>query len=153
KKGFTDYLSALDAFSEDRDPLIMGSISDDLFSLYLVDPENDKLKARLLEYLHKFNSVLGEPAKGEKHALTVARGAIRSRLVQLDHEYAKQVAGSFSKYDTYDPNLRRSLALAYALTENNASRLIEKIKSTKKDDARQHLIYSLGYLGEARTIP
>ncbi len=150
KKSFTDYLSVLDAFSEDSDPLIMSSISDDLFSLYLIDPENDILRAKLLGYMHKFNKVLGNPAKGEKHALTVARGAIRAKLVQLDHDYAKQIAASFSDYDNYDPNLRRSLALAYALTENNSSMLIEKIKSTKKDDARQHLIYALGFLGGSK---
>ena len=111
----------------------------------MIDPSNAVLKERLLKYLKKFNKALGEPAKDEKHSITVTRGSIRTMLVQLDQEYAKHLAESFSSYDTFDPNLKRSLAVAAALTGNSASAIIEKIKVTRQDDARQHLIYALGF--------
>ena len=145
RKGFKDYLSVLDLMSNDKGDLIMSSIASDLYSLYMIDPSNAVLKDRLRKYLQKFNKALGEPAKDEKHSVTVTRGSIRTMLVQLDHEYAKKLAGSFSSYETFDPNLKRSLAVAAALTGNSAPAIMEKIKVTKKDDARQHLIYALGF--------
>ena len=149
KIGFKDYLPALDLMSNDKDDLIMSSIASDLYSLYMIDPSNAVLKERLRKYLQKFNKALGEPAKDEKHSITVTRGSIRTMLVQLDQEYAKQLSVSFSSYDTFDPNLKRSLAVAAALTGNSASAIMEKIKTTKQDDARQHLIYALGFTSGA----
>lgn len=149
KIGFKDYLPILDLMSNDKDDLIMSSIASDLYSLYMIDPSNAVLKERLRKYLQKFNKALGEPAKDEKHSITVTRGSIRTMLVQLDQEYAKQLSVSFSSYDTFDPNLKRSLAVAAALTGNSASAIMEKIKATKQDDARQHLIYALGYTSGA----
>jgi tricorn protease interacting factor F2/3 len=145
RKGFQDYLTVLDTMSNDKDPLIMSSIASDLYSLYTIDPTNAFLKGRLRAYLQKFNKTLGDPAKEEKHSVTVTRGSIRAMLVQLDPEYAKKLSGNFSSYDTFDPNLKRSLAIATALTTNSATTIIDKIKVTKKDDARQHLIYALGF--------
>jgi tricorn protease interacting factor F2/3 len=147
RKSFKDYLSVLDSMSNDKEPLVMNSIAGDLFSLYMIDPSNSVLKDKLRNYLQKFNKTLGEPAKDEKHSLTVTRGSIRTMLVQLDKEYASKLAKNFSSYDSFDPNLRRSLAVAYSLTANSAADIIEKIKATKRDDARQHLIYALGFSG------
>ena len=149
KIGFKDYLPVLDLMSNDKDDLIMSSIASDLYSLYMIDPSNAFLKERLRKYLQKFNKALGEPAKDEKHSITVTRGSIRTMLVQLDQEYAKQLSERFSGYDTFDPNLKRSLAVAAALTGNSASAIMEKIKVTKQDDARQHLIYALGFTSGA----
>jgi tricorn protease interacting factor F2/3 len=145
RKGFQEYLAILESMSDDDDPLIMNSIAGDLYSLYMLDPSNAILVERLRGYLQKFNKKLGEPAKEEKHSVTVTRGSIRTMLVQLDHAYAKKLSINFSGYDTFDPNLKRSLAVATAITGNSASTIIEKIKATKKDDARQHLIYALGF--------
>ena len=141
-----DYSRILQTFCNDDDPFIMDTLMGNMFYLLLIDPVNQNFRQVFLESMLKFKKKLGEPVAGEKHFVTVARSSLYSYLPLLDKKWAADFSANFPKYHDYNPDLRRGLAVAEAIANNNASTLLEAVRKSKTDESRQHLIYALGVL-------
>jgi tricorn protease interacting factor F2/3 len=140
------YFEQLNAFHNEADRLVVEEISNQLSRLHLLLPDHSTLAEFSKNFLKGQLERLGEKKVDESENDAILRGTISRELSIIDSEFALRLSGRFPDYHETDPDTRSAIALAEALTHNDFSSLLEKLKSSKNDEDRTKLINAMGWL-------
>ncbi|MEM0139920.1 MAG: M1 family metallopeptidase [Ferroplasma sp.] len=146
KINLNDYLERIKPLMELNDTLIIREISNGLFMLHLILPENEVVSNKNNEFHKAKLAELGKPQKNENINITIARGIISSRLASMDNEYAEMMAKEIDNIKSISPDMRSTVLISYARNDNNGKKLLELISSFDQDEDRVKAIQALGFL-------
>ncbi|MGC8597528.1 MAG: M1 family metallopeptidase [Thermocladium sp.] len=123
-----DYLAFISRFRKEEDYLPAWEVSSQLSTLFAINmatrtesAEFHRSQLRLLEGRSDANSVL-------------LRGIVAMRLAQVDDEYAKSIASDIFRFESLDPNMRRAVATAYAVTGEKPFETLASLYSRLRND-------------------
>ncbi|SMD30244.1 M1 family metallopeptidase [Picrophilus oshimae] len=137
------YKMIIEKFSELKNYLVINEISNELFRLKTIIPEN----RWLLEYGKKYHRMildyLGDKKPGEDFNVSIIRGIVSSRLALFDEEYAMELAEKIDDFDNIDGDMNASVLNGYAVALNDASRLREMLKKTDSDETKVKIINAM----------
>jgi tricorn protease interacting factor F2/3 len=71
------------------------------------------------------------------------RGVFASRLAFIDEDYAKGLSLEFKDFDKVDPNMKDSVATAYARTYNDIDTIVKKYRESSSDEERVRLLAAM----------
>jgi len=136
------YEEIIRKFIDLDDNLVSLEISDELFTLFLINPK------RFRKLALEFHLVQQKIWKDKKDELSRSiYGRICERLVVLDEEIAKEFAREYENYQRLDPNLKQAVLIAYSRTfgEKAFNELLNNYRKEIFDEERERLLISLIY--------
>jgi tricorn protease interacting factor F2/3 len=143
---FDKYLSTVSRLTEEKNYLILKEIASQLYNMYSIDPTSKPL----LDFSRKFYSTalknLGSKSKDEDINISILRGDLREKLSVIDQGFAKNLASDFRNFFSIDGELRRSVAIAYAVDTNDFEELYSRYKDAKTDEDKLYLLSGLTWL-------
>ncbi|HLH85878.1 MAG TPA: ERAP1-like C-terminal domain-containing protein, partial [Thermoplasmataceae archaeon] len=142
------YFQKISTFFSEEEPIIVSTISDELFELHLVFPEEVRIRSTALSYYREKLNRLGSPKKDEPEEVSILRGDLYTYLAVLDDGFSKKLSADFGNYFRYDPNLRLGLAVAEARTNRNIDTLLAAYRKSENDNDRIKLINAMAWLTE-----
>ncbi|PYB68332.1 peptidase [Thermoplasma sp. Kam2015] len=111
-----------------------------------------------MEYLHMLTHAFDDEARSfcrsrleyligkEDENLRIALGRVSRLYVIVDESYAEEMSKQFKDLDSADPEMRNSIATAYALVTGDLKGLLEKFRSIDRDEDRVRIISAFGKL-------
>nr|3Q7J_A Chain A, Tricorn protease-interacting factor F3 [Thermoplasma acidophilum DSM 1728]3Q7J_B Chain B, Tricorn protease-interacting factor F3 [Thermoplasma acidophilum DSM 1728] len=78
--------------------------------------------------------------------LKIALGRVSRLYVMVDESYAEEMSKLFKDFDSAEPEMRSSIATAYALVTGDLKGLLEKFRSVDRDEDRVRIISAFGKL-------
>ena len=143
---FDKYLSTISRFTEEKNYLILQEIASQLYKMYSIDPTSKPL----LDFSRKFYSTalknLGSKSRDEDMNISILRGDLREKLSVIDQSFAKTLSSDFRNFFSVDGELRRSIAIAYAVYTNDFEQLYSRYKDAKTDEDKLYLLSGLTWL-------
>ncbi|HLI46891.1 MAG TPA: ERAP1-like C-terminal domain-containing protein, partial [Geobacterales bacterium] len=139
------YEALVKKFMNVDDNLVSLELSDDLFTLFLINP--NRFKKLAIE----FHLIQKEIWKKRNDELSKSvYGRICERLVILSDEFARELAKEYENYNKLDPNLKQAVLTAYSRTngEKAFNELLEKYRKEIFDEERERLLIALVYSKE-----
>ncbi|MHB1439905.1 MAG: M1 family metallopeptidase [Cuniculiplasma sp.] len=145
KTTLSTYLNTVTQFSDSEELNVVTQISNDLAELRnILGPRND-----LDEVYLKFH---GEQARRleEKKTLdvndSILYGTILRRLVEVDKNRTHELASKFQAIESENPDIRDSIAIAYAKETQDIRKIQEKLFTLKSDEDRVKLMVATGHI-------
>ncbi|WP_297217193.1 M1 family metallopeptidase, partial [Thermoplasma sp.] len=111
-----------------------------------------------MEYLHMLTHAFDDEARAfcrsrveylmekKDENLRIALGRVSRLYVIVDESYAEEMSKQFKDLDSADPEMRNSIATAYALVTGDLKGLLEKFRSIDRDEDRVRIISAFGKL-------
>ena len=146
KISFKDYLSRAGKFMELTDPLIIREISNELFSLYSIYPENRDIVNANMEYLSSRLKALGERRENENINISLARGVLANRYAIINKGYAEELSRFEKSLNETDPNMRLAVLTSMAIVHNNAGLMLNTLEGFDQDEDRVKVIQAMAML-------
>ncbi|EQB74400.1 MAG: hypothetical protein AMDU4_FER2C00013G0021 [Ferroplasma sp. Type II] len=143
---FVEYLTMIEKFMELNDPFIIREISNELFSLYLIDPKNSLVLGTNMEYLADKLKILGEKQKKENINISLTRGILANRYAILNRGYAEELAKFGDSVSDVDPDMRLAVLTSYAIVHNDANKMINILSGFSQDEDRVKVIQAMTML-------
>ncbi|KAA8923540.1 ERAP1-like C-terminal domain-containing protein, partial [Thermoplasma sp.] len=78
--------------------------------------------------------------------LKIALGRVSRLYCIVDESYAEEISKNFRDFDGSEPEMRSSIATAYALVTGDLKGLLEKFRSVDRDEDRVRIISAFGKL-------
>ncbi len=146
KLSLKEYLSRINKFMELNDSLIIREISNELFSLYLVDPKNSEILGTNMEYLADKLKILGDKQKSENINVSLARGIVANRFATINRGYAEELSKFAGSLDQVDPDMRLAVLTSYAIVHNDAEKMLDMLSKFKQDEDKVKTIQAMAML-------
>jgi len=143
---FQQYESLVSRFIGEEEYLPAYEVSDQLASLYSLTPRVGELSAKY----HR--SLLKTLAGRSDENSTILRGVASYRLGLVDAEFARDLSGKFSGYESAEPDMRQALAAAYARTTGDFDGIVEKYRKTTSDEEKVRFLAALMSFKETALI-
>ncbi len=135
--------------------LVVRTVAGQLESLRVLAPESSSLRACSLKFHRRQVKRLGISAKrGEDEGEKVVREEVASGLVLLDDGFATDMARQFEDYSNVEPDMKATVALAYAVTggEPEFERLVKMVKSLDSENDRAKIYGALCSFKDPRLV-
>jgi Aminopeptidase N len=144
-----DYVNLIKAFFNEKDRLVSNELSDQLFTLYLINEK--KFKDLAIEF-HKKQLKIWEEMKDENSRMLL--GILSHRLAMIDENYAYEISGKIKDYDKIDPNLKQAIITAYAIANGEKAffELLEKYRKEKFDEERERILIAMTFFKEPTLV-
>jgi tricorn protease interacting factor F2/3 len=149
---FDEYLSRIDKFMKLNDPLIIREISNELFSLYLIDPKNPRIIEVNMEYLADKIKELGAKQKNENINISVARGIIANRYATINKGYAEELSKFSESLSDIDPDMRQAVLTSYAIINNDANKMLKLLSNFNQDEDKVKTINAMAMISGTENI-
>jgi tricorn protease interacting factor F2/3 len=146
KISFKDYLSRTSKFMELSDPLIIREISNELFSLYSIYPENRDIVNANMEYLSSRLKAMGERRENENINISLARGVLANRYAIINRGYAEELSRFEKSLGETDPNMRLAVLTSMAIVHNDAGLMLDTLEGFDQDEDRVKVIQAMAML-------
>jgi tricorn protease interacting factor F2/3 len=132
---FDEYLTTLERFRNEDNRLPIEEISNQLALLHSLapDPMTDVSKSFHRSFLETLED------KDDELSSTL-RGTVALRLAMVDEDYAAQLAREFTTYNQVQPDMRHSVAAAYARTTNDLDGLMKSYRNTDSEEDKLRLL-------------
>jgi tricorn protease interacting factor F2/3 len=136
--GFDEYLSTVQRFENETDPLPIQEISDQLSGLWALLPNkftdiSKRLHQAMLDALERNND--------EKSVML--RGTIAGRLAIFDNSFAAKLAADFSHYNEVSPDMKGAVVTAYANFTNNYDVLLKAFRENPSDEDKDRILQAM----------
>ena len=129
-----------------NDPFIIREISNELFSLYLIDPKNSLVLGTNMEYLADKLKILGEKQKKENINISLTRGILANRYAIINRGYAEELAKFGDSVSDVDPDMRLAVLTSYAIVHNDGDKMIHLLSGFSQDEDRVKVIQAMTML-------
>ncbi len=137
KMPFHEYRNIVSRFIGEAEYLPAFEVSDQMASLYSLTPSIADLSTRFHKSLIK---TLGE-RKDENSA--VLRGAAAYRLAMVDADYARELGGRLSEYESVEPDMRQGVAAGYARTTEDYEGVLKRYRGSSSDEEKVRFLSAL----------
>jgi Aminopeptidase N len=136
KIDFKEYERIISKFFNDKDFLPVNELSNELFTLYAINP--DKYQGISKEF-HRIQLKNWRNSKDELGRLTYSN--ILYRLAAMDDEFSLGLSEMFRFYDSLDSDTRQGVAVAYAITyeEDAIDELLERYRKSFDEEKLRYL--------------
>ncbi|WP_337860478.1 M1 family metallopeptidase [Ferroplasma sp.] len=148
----SEYLSRINKFMKLTDSLIIQEISNELFSLYLIDSKNSSVIEANMEYLADKIKELGEKQKNENINVSAARGILANRYARINRGYAEELSKFSSSINDVDPDMRQAVLTSYAIVNNDANKLLEFLSNFEQDEDKVKVINAMAVISGSENI-
>ncbi|ACP39472.1 Peptidase M1 membrane alanine aminopeptidase [Sulfolobus islandicus M.14.25] len=140
KIDFKEYERIISKFFNDKDFLPVNELSNELFTLYAINP--DKYQGISKEF-HRIQLKNWRDSKDELGRLTYSN--ILYRLAAMDDEFSLGLSEMFRFYDSLDSDTRQGVAVAYAITyeEDAIDELLERYRKESFDEEKLRYLTSM----------
>jgi len=135
---FEQYLTTVEKFENEADPLPIQEISDQLSALWTLLPNKF---SDITKRLHQVMLSALERNKDEKSAML--RGTVAGRLALFDNGFAAKLAADFSHYNEVVPDMKSAVAMAYASYTNNYDVLLKAFRESTSDDDKDRILQAM----------
>jgi tricorn protease interacting factor F2/3 len=128
------------------DSLTVSTTTEQLELLRAIADEAPLLRSVYSRYYTPLLRVIGEERRpGEPEALGTAREALTTQFALIDEGYAARLAPRFEDYGHLDPNLRKAVAVSYAVTNGAAARdpLLKLVRTMEVEVDRSKIYAAL----------
>jgi tricorn protease interacting factor F2/3 len=144
-----EYIEIIRQFFYEKDRLVVNELSDQLFTLYLI---NEKRFRDLAVEFHRTQLKLWEAANDENSKMVV--GMLSHRLSIMDEEHAYELAKRFENYEEIDPNLKQAVITAFARVNGEKAlfELLEKYRKEKFDEERERILFAMALLKQPTLV-
>jgi tricorn protease interacting factor F2/3 len=144
-----EYIEIIKQFFYEKDRLVVNELSDQLFTLYLI---NEKRFRDLAVEFHRIQLKLWEAANDENSKMVV--GMLSHRLSIMDEEHAYELAKRFENYEEIDPNLKQAVITAFARVNGEKAlfELLEKYRKEKFDEERERILFAMALLKQPTLV-
>ncbi|MCL4332191.1 MAG: M1 family metallopeptidase, partial [Candidatus Thermoplasmatota archaeon] len=139
------YLSVVNATQGSQYKMPYLIAADQLFHLSVLYPDISEIRDFAVSYLKTALPNIKKLAETDGKYRDL-EGKIMSRLATLDMEFARTIAVEFERFESVNPDLRLSIALAYARSEKNMERMMQVLESLDNDEDRTKIISALGWI-------
>ena len=139
------YLDVVREFSSSSELNIVTQISNDLSELRNILTSNNALDEVYLNF-HREQVKRLEAKKSKDVNDSILYGTVLRRLVDIDGVKAKEMAAKFQNMENEIPDIRDSIAVAYAKETKNLQEIQKKMFSLKSDEDKVKLIVAAGHI-------
>jgi tricorn protease interacting factor F2/3 len=146
KVQFKEYLFKVSKFMGLNDPFIIREISNELFSLYLIDPKNSDVLGTNMEYLADKLKILGEKQKNENINVSLTRGVLANRYATINRGYAEELAKFVDSVSDTDPDMRLAVLTSVAVVHNDATKMLKILSEFSQDEDKVKVIRAMALL-------
>lgn len=138
KISFSNYLHLLGKYYTEPDYLPALEVSNQLATLFSIAPSKI---ARVSKEFHQLQLKSLEDKNDENSFML--RGIFAGRLAMSDENYAKKLGSKFEDYARVEPDMKDSVAIAYARGYNNLETIVKKFRESDSDEERVRLLVSM----------
>ncbi len=146
KMPFHEYRNIVSRFIGEAEYLPAFEVSDQMASLYSLTPSVAELSTRF----HK--SLIKTLAERKDENSAVLRGVAAYRLAMVDTDYARELGGRLSEYDSVEPDMRQGVAAAYARTTEDYEGVLKRYRGSSSDEEKVRFLSALVSFKDASLI-
>ena len=138
KLTFKEYSELLERFLDENDNLIVHEVSNQLSLLALLVKPIIAEKSKIFHRKH-FKRLQHKTDELSKSL----RATLASRLVMIDESFAEDLGSNFKEYDEVEPDMKETVAIAYARAYENYEVLLRQYRKSETDEDKMNLITAL----------
>jgi len=133
-----EYLTILERYQDTQELLLAQEISDQLSLLYLLMPPVAK---ELSVKFHRSQLKILGKSNDENSIMFLA--TVARRLSMIDDGYAKELGSKFLKFEEVEPNMKESVAVAFARGYGDFDAILKRFRASSSDEERVWLINAM----------